>query len=339
MNRFPRVLGVRAGYDPDQVDALVRRIEGTLGRGSLEGEPITADEIRDARFRTKLGGYHEIAVDFALEAFIVAVETRPAESHRQVPPRPRPRREQPPAPAGGSAGSAEPHAPAGEDVQAGESRTAAGEDVQAGESRTAAGESGWAEDEPHASSGEDVRSGEPRMSTGESGWSVEPHVPAGGSGRADEPHPSAGENGWAAESHASAEGSPSVADPRSTGEGARAGDLPPASEEYAEEEYAEFAEYATSEETLAASEEHAARVERAAFRAGRLGMGYNEDQVDAFLDRVVATLRGTTDQPVTPGDVRAARFATVILKPGYAVSEVDEFLTDLAGVLEAHLGR
>ncbi|MEV4244906.1 DivIVA domain-containing protein [Streptosporangium canum] len=278
MNRFPRVLGVRAGYDPDQVDALIRRIEGTLGRGSLEGEPITADEIRDARFRTKLGGYHEIAVDFALEAFIVAVETRPAESHRQVPPRPRPRREQPLAPAGG-----------------------------------------------------DFRAGEPRVSAGGSGGSAEPHVPAGGSGWGDEPHMSAGEDGWADESYGSADGSPSVADPRPTGEGARAGDLPPAA--------AEFEEYAASEETLAAFEEHAARVERAAFRAGRLGMGYNEDQVDAFLDRVVATLRGTTDQPVTPGDVRAARFATVILKPGYAVSEVDEFLTDLAGVLEAHLGR
>lgn len=284
MNRFPRVLGVRAGYDPDQVDALIRRIEGTLGRGSLEGEPITADEIRDARFRTKLGGYHEMAVDFALEAFIVAVETRPAESHRQVPPRPRPRREQPLAPAGEGAGSAEPHAPAGGDV----------------------------------------RAGEPRVSAGGSGWGDEPHVPAG-------------ESGWADESYGSADGSPSVADPRPTGEGARAGDLPPTAEEYAE--YAEYAESEEYAETLAAFEEHAAMVERAAFRAGRLGMGYNEDQVDAFLDRVVATLRGTTDQPVTPGDVRAARFATVILKPGYAVSEVDEFLTDLAGVLEAHLGR
>ncbi|MEU7985551.1 DivIVA domain-containing protein [Streptosporangium canum] len=152
---------------------------------------------------------------------------------------------------------------------------------------------------------------------------------------------SAGENGWADESYGAADGSPSVADPRPTGEGARAGDLPPPAEEAGDLPPAaeEYAEYAESEETLAAFEEHAAMVERAAFRAGRLGMGYNEDQVDAFLDRVVATLRGTTDQPVTPGDVRAARFATVILKPGYAVSEVDEFLTDLAGVLEAHLGR
>lgn len=178
MNRFPRVLAVRAGYDPDQVDALVRRIEGTLGRGAPDGEPITADEIRAVRFRTKLGGYHEVAVDFALQAFIVAVETRAAEGGGPV------------------ASRAEP-----------------------------------------------------------------------------------------------------------------------------------------------SYEEHAARIERAAFRAGRLGMGYDEDQVDIFLDRIVATLRGTTDQPVTPGDVRAARFATVILKPGYAVKEVDTLLADLAGVLETRSGR
>ncbi|GAA4218153.1 hypothetical protein GCM10023075_00260 [Streptosporangium album] len=172
------MLAVRAGYDPDQVDALVRRIEGALGRGAPDGEPITADEIRAARFRTKLGGYHEVAVDFALQAFIVAVENRSAE---------------------------------------------------------------------------------------------------GGGPVASRAEPSA--------------------------------------------------------------EEHAARIERAAFRAGRLGMGYDEDQVDTFLDRVVATLRGTTDRPVTPGDVRSARFATVILKPGYAVREVDTFLADLAGVLETRLGR
>nr|BFE87406.1 hypothetical protein GCM10020093_100070 [Planobispora longispora] len=71
------MLGLRSGYDPDQVDALVRRIEGTLGRGEPVDEPITADEIREARFRAKLGGYNETAVDFALEAFIVAIETRP----------------------------------------------------------------------------------------------------------------------------------------------------------------------------------------------------------------------------------------------------------------------
>jgi DivIVA domain-containing protein len=178
------------GYDTDQVDLLVRRIEGTLGRGTPEGEPVTADEIRGARFRTRLGGYNEIAVDFALEAFIVAIETRPA--------------------------------------------------------------------------GTDGR----------------PIVPA------------------------------RRAAPKETEQGER-------------------------EEP----EDHATRVERAAFRPGRLGMGYNEDEVDAFLDRVVATLRGTTDTPLTPGDVREARFATVMLRPGYAIGEVDEFLDDLARVLETHLGR
>jgi DivIVA domain-containing protein len=80
-------------------------------------------------------------------------------------------------------------------------------------------------------------------------------------------------------------------------------------------------------------ETQAVRVERVGFRAGRLGMGYNEDEVDAFLDRIVATLRKTTDQPVTPGDVRTATFSTVLFKPGYAIGEVDEFLAELADVI------
>ncbi|WP_344919353.1 DivIVA domain-containing protein [Streptosporangium oxazolinicum] len=181
------------GYDTDQVDRLIRRIEGTLGRGTPEGEPVTADEIRGARFRTRLGGYHEIAVDFALEAFIVAIETRPT--------------------------------------------------------------------------GTDGR----------------PAVPAR---RAAPGEPERGEPG--------------------EGEG---------------------------------REDHAARVERVAFRPGRLGMGYDEDEVDVFLDRIVATLRGTTDAPLTPGDVREARFTTVMLRPGYAIGEVDEFLDEMAGVLETGPGR
>ncbi|GAA3412713.1 DivIVA domain-containing protein [Streptosporangium vulgare] len=188
MNRFPRVLGIRLGYDTDQVDLLVRRIEATLGRGAPEGEPVTADEIRDARFRVRLGGYNEVAVDFALEAFIVAIETRPT--------------------------------------------------------------------------GADGR----------------PVVPA------------------------------RRAAPEEPGQGAR--------------------------EKRDDDEDRAARVERVAFRPGRLGMGYDEDEVDAFLDRIVATLRGTTDTPLTPGDVREARFATVMLRPGYAIGEVDEFLEELAGALE-----
>ncbi|MFI6453109.1 DivIVA domain-containing protein [Streptosporangium amethystogenes] len=250
MNRFPRVLGVRTGYDPDQVDLLVRRIEGTLGRGAPEGEPITADEIRDARFRTKLGGYHEIAVDFALEAFIVAIETRPtgADGRPIVPER----RQPVPWP------------------------TAPQEQERA------------------------QRAEPPLRDPGAAGW--EPAAVVRDPGAAEWEPAAVARHPGVAEWEPVAVGSP---------------------------------------EPLGADEieEHAVRVERAAFRPGRLGMGYNEDQVDTFLDRIVATLRGTTDQPLTPDEVRGARFATVLLRPGYAVGEVDEFLADLAGVLEAHLGR
>ncbi|ETK34001.1 hypothetical protein MPTA5024_21705 [Microbispora sp. ATCC PTA-5024] len=71
-----------------------------------------------------------------------------------------------------------------------------------------------------------------------------------------------------------------------------------------------------------------------AFRPGRLGMGYREDEVDAFLDRVVETLRGTADRPLTPDEVRAATFSTVMFRPGYAITEVDGFLNEIAGILE-----
>ncbi|HEY9524682.1 MAG TPA: DivIVA domain-containing protein, partial [Thermopolyspora sp.] len=81
------------------------------------------------------------------------------------------------------------------------------------------------------------------------------------------------------------------------------------------------------------AEVQATRVERVAFRAGRLGMGYDEDEVDAFLDRIVATLRGTTGQPLTAREVREVTFSIVLFKPGYAVGEVDEFLAELADVI------
>ncbi|GAA5062942.1 DivIVA domain-containing protein [Thermocatellispora tengchongensis] len=216
MNRFPRVLGM--GYDQEQVDALVRRIEATLGRGTLEGPPVTADEIRAAKFRGRLGGYNETAVDYALDAFIVAIETRGRETT-------------PPAPSAVS--TASPGVPGVRARRA----VIAPIDVPAGRFDPAVLEAG--------------------------------------------PEPDGGE---------------------------------PLAEAWFETQ--------------------AARVERAAFRAGRLGMGYDEDEVDAFLDRIVATLRGTTEHPVTAEEVRTARFPTVLFRPGYLISEVDGFLADIAGVLE-----
>ncbi|MFC6085531.1 DivIVA domain-containing protein [Sphaerisporangium aureirubrum] len=200
MNRFPRVHGLRNGYDPEQVDALILRIEATLGRGALEGPPVTADDIRMSRFDIRLGGYHEVAVDFALEAFVIAIETRGVEREEPAP---------------------------------GPAVKVKAEDDDA------------------------------------------PTLPGLGE-------------------------SESVA------------------------------------ETMTAAwlESQAARVERVSFRPGRLGSGYNEDEVDGFLDRVVATLRGTTDRPLSADEIRTATFSTVMFKPGYSVSQVDAFLTEIATVLD-----
>ncbi|MFG3442666.1 DivIVA domain-containing protein [Nonomuraea sp. NPDC047897] len=178
MNRFPRVMGMRSGYDPAEVDALIGRIEATLGRGTRDLEPVTADEVRNATFSARRGGYHETAVDFALEAFVVALETKATAPVRLA-----------------------------------------------------------------------------------------------------------------------------MAEP--TGDMLR--------EEWFETQ--------------------AARVERVAFRPGRMGTGYNEDEVDAFLDRIVATLRGTTEYPVSAKEVREAKFSTVLLRSGYLIADVDAFLAGIADVL------
>ncbi|MFI6319550.1 DivIVA domain-containing protein [Nonomuraea sp. NPDC050556] len=172
-------MGMRSGYDPVEVDELIARIEATLGRGPQDAQQVTADEVRRATFRPKRGGYNETAVDFALEAFVVALETRMKSTVRMA--------------------------------------------------------------------------------------MVEP------------------------------------------------------TDDLLREEWFEA---------------QAARVERVAFRPGRMGSGYNEDAVDAFLDRIVATLRGTTQNPLTAQAVRDSAFPTVMFKPGYLIADVDAFLESIAEVLE-----
>jgi len=172
-------MGMRSGYDPAEVDALIGRIEATLGRGPRDVELVTADDVRGATFRARRGGYQETAVDFALEAFVVALETLARSPIRLA-----------------------------------------------------------------------------------------------------------------------------MAEPT--------GDL-------------------LREEWF---ESQAAKVERVAFRPGRMGTGYNEDEVDAFLDRIVATLRDTTEYPVTAKDVREVRFSTVLFRAGYLIADVDSFLSGIAEVLE-----
>ncbi|MFC4057594.1 DivIVA domain-containing protein [Planomonospora corallina] len=471
MNRFPRVLGVRYGYDPDQVDALIRRIEGTLGRGEPVGEPITADEIRDARFRTKLGGYNETAVDYALDAFIVAVETLTAGTHRaepaaveapgagtpqtpaaagpwngagneagngagngHAPADPRPAA--PPAPPAPPAAAVPPaahvppaaqdahvplvsqtpptgpdrpvHAPPGPDV-----RVAPAPDLLSGPAapdpapvhappgpdvRVAPAPDVTQGPVPDAPSVPDVESGagtgpapagpvredrpvpEDRPETGPVVGAVPasaepaagavpvsaepvtdvrpvvetPAVPGAPSAPDADPHPA--EAAAATVPLAPAAQGPVPPAPPAP---AAQGPVPTAPSEPAQAAPARSVPWPTppasipgpvplrlpdyrpvAQERAAppAAEEEAARVERVAFRPGRLGMGYDEEEVDVFLDRVAATLRGTAEDPVTPADVREARFSTVIFRPGYSVSQVDAFLNDMAEVLERHLG-
>ncbi|MFC0433680.1 DivIVA domain-containing protein [Kutzneria buriramensis] len=61
---------------------------------------------------------------------------------------------------------------------------------------------------------------------------------------------------------------------------------------------------------------------------------YDEAEVDAFLDRIEATLRG--EDTVTARDVRDVAFTHPGLgRRGYTKDEVDEFLDQVAAALEA----
>ncbi|MFF4778805.1 DivIVA domain-containing protein [Microtetraspora fusca] len=307
MNRFPRVRGVRLGYDPAQVDELVRRIEGTLGRTDLDGSPITADEIRSAAFRVKRGGYNETAVDFALDAFIVAVEAlsgRPAHSD-------------------GAARSGDPgadHPPSSDPALAG-TEAASTAPVPAETEPEDVGAVGVASPADGASSGTEIAAdsvGDAR-SEGEAPSATPAEQAEAASNAAQAAAPSTVRD-------TDASGSRPESDPSD-----RPGDPAPATGPSTDGEVSEARPVAPGDGEF---ELQAERVERVAFRPGRLGMGYVEDEVDAFLDRVVATLRGTADRPVTAEEVRTATFATVVFKTGYAIADVDAFLAEIADVLE-----
>nr|WP_239068105.1 DivIVA domain-containing protein [Actinomadura bangladeshensis] len=74
-------------------------------------------------------------------------------------------------------------------------------------------------------------------------------------------------------------------------------------------------------------------IQNARFSGAGLRSGYDVRDVDAFLDRVVAGLRGTAPA-VSARDVRESAFRVVRLGPGYDEQEVDRFLVQLAGALE-----
>jgi DivIVA domain-containing protein len=70
------------------------------------------------------------------------------------------------------------------------------------------------------------------------------------------------------------------------------------------------------------------------FTPVRLREGYDVVEVDAFVDRLMATVNGLpVDKPVTAREIRRVQFAPVRVREGYDVVEVDEFLERAEGWL------
>jgi DivIVA domain-containing protein len=76
-------------------------------------------------------------------------------------------------------------------------------------------------------------------------------------------------------------------------------------------------------------------IQSSQFTGTRMRPGYDVRDVDVFLARVVAGLRGTVP-PVSARDVRESKFRTVRFSPGYDEREVDAFLGRLAAALDGH---
>ena len=70
------------------------------------------------------------------------------------------------------------------------------------------------------------------------------------------------------------------------------------------------------------------RIRNAKFRTTRLSPGYDDEEVDNLLDRVVAILResGLPD----PEELRNVQFTTRRLRPGYDMKDVDGLRHEIA---------
>ncbi|WP_289009396.1 hypothetical protein [uncultured Thermomonospora sp.] len=66
MPKFSMVLG---GYDPRQVDEMVAKLEGTLGRAPLQGPPVTLKLLEWTSFSVALRGYDRFEVDGAMRRY------------------------------------------------------------------------------------------------------------------------------------------------------------------------------------------------------------------------------------------------------------------------------
>jgi len=79
----------------------------------------------------------------------------------------------------------------------------------------------------------------------------------------------------------------------------------------------------------------AKRVEAKRFTTTRLRPGYDEEEVDAFLDAIRDTFLGTRKPSLTTADIRGKQFSTTRLRPGYDEEEVDAFLNEAESRLAA----
>jgi DivIVA domain-containing protein len=75
-------------------------------------------------------------------------------------------------------------------------------------------------------------------------------------------------------------------------------------------------------------------VDQPLFTRVRWREGYDMAQVDAFIERLLATVEGRyVERPVTADDIRSVIFTPVRLTHGYAVEEVDAFLDTAESLL------
>jgi DivIVA domain-containing protein len=69
------------------------------------------------------------------------------------------------------------------------------------------------------------------------------------------------------------------------------------------------------------------RIKNVRFGTTRLAPGYDEEEVDTFLDKLVTALN--QDGQVDRSELREVRFSRTRLRPGYAMPDVDTFLDEV----------
>ena len=75
------------------------------------------------------------------------------------------------------------------------------------------------------------------------------------------------------------------------------------------------------------------RIQNARFRTTRLASGYDEKEVDDFLDKLVATLSG--GGCLDGAELSIVQFSPTRLRPGYVKQDVDTFLRDIVQLARA----